>query len=79
MEQITFLSIGTVLAFIAFMSVCYWVYFAHKESDFDEAAQLPFLDDMEVDSTQAKELIEQAVETDTEAVEVVDKVKENNL
>lgn len=79
MEQITFLSIGTVLAFIAFMSVCYWVYFAHKKSDFDEAAQLPFVDDMELDNTQAKELIEQAVEADAEAVEVADKAKENDL
>ena len=65
------------------MGVGYWVYFAHKKSDFDEAAQLPFADDMEIENTQAKELLEQAVEadskTDTESVDLTDKVKENNL
>ena len=38
-------SIGTVLVFLAFLGLFWWVYIAHKKSDFDEAANLPFADD----------------------------------
>ena len=37
--------IATVLAFGAFIGVCWWVFFAHKKNDFDDAANLPFADD----------------------------------
>ena len=46
MAQETFQGIGTVLAFLAFLGVCWWVYIAKKKSDFDEAANLPFADDL---------------------------------
>lgn len=38
-------SLATVLAFIAFVSVCLWAYSCGRRADFDEAAQLPFADD----------------------------------
>lgn len=37
--------IGTILAMIAFLSVCWWAFSKHKKKDFDEASQLPFAGD----------------------------------
>lgn len=37
--------IGTLLAFIAFVSVCAWAYSSKRRKGFDEAAQLPFADE----------------------------------
>ena len=45
MDQGTLQGIGTVLAMIAFLSVCWWAFSKHKKKDFEEAAQLPFDDD----------------------------------
>ena len=45
-------SIGTVLAFAAFIAVCIWAYSPGKKQQFDEAAQLPF--DDEFPATQDK-------------------------
>jgi cytochrome c oxidase cbb3-type subunit 4 len=35
-------SIGTVLAFLAFIAICIWAYSPSKKKQFDDAAQLPF-------------------------------------
>ncbi len=45
MEQSTLEGIGTILAMIAFIGVCIWAYSGRNKARFDEAAQLPFLDD----------------------------------
>lgn len=45
MSLVTLQSIGTVVAFVAFLGVCWWAYIAHRKSDFDEQANLPFADD----------------------------------
>lgn len=37
--------IGTILAMLAFLSVCWWAFSKHKKKDFDEASQLPFVGD----------------------------------
>ena len=37
--------IGTILAMTAFISVCVWAYSAKNKKSFEEAAQLPFLDE----------------------------------
>lgn len=50
-----FQSIGTVLVFLAFIGLFWWVYIAHKKSDFDEAANLPFIDDEPQDSSEKKQ------------------------
>lgn len=34
--------IGTILAMVAFLAVCWWAFSKHKKKDFDEAARLPF-------------------------------------
>ena len=41
----TLRSLGTVLAFVAFIAICLWAY-SHKRRDaFEEAANLPFADE----------------------------------
>ena len=37
--------IGTILAMTAFISICVWAYSAKNKKSFEEAAQLPFLDE----------------------------------
>ena len=32
----------TVIAFIAFIGICFWAYSKKRKRDFDEAARLPF-------------------------------------
>lgn len=39
----------TLIAMIAFLSVCIWAYSAKRRSDFDEAANLPFADEDDID------------------------------
>ena len=46
MDQGTLQGIGTILTMIAFLGVCWWAYSGRKKKDFDEAAQLPFVDDI---------------------------------
>lgn len=45
MDHGTMQGIATILAMAAFLGVCWWAYSSHKKKDFDEAAQLPFVDD----------------------------------
>jgi cytochrome c oxidase cbb3-type subunit 4 len=39
--------LGTVSAFIAFCAICAWAYSGRRKTDFEQAAQLPFVDDEE--------------------------------
>ncbi len=39
-------SLGTVLAFVSFISICWWAYGSSRKARFEEAAQLPFADDL---------------------------------
>jgi len=48
MDQGTLEGIGTVLAMLAFIGVCVWAYSARNKARFDEAAMLPFADELEV-------------------------------
>ena len=45
MDQGTLQGIGTVLAMVAFLGICWWAFSNHKKKDFDEASRLPFSDD----------------------------------
>jgi cytochrome c oxidase cbb3-type subunit 4 len=47
MDQGTLQGIGTILAIVAFLGVCWWAFSGHKKKDFEEAAQLPFSDEKE--------------------------------
>ena len=47
MDINTLRGLGTVFAFVAFVGVVIWAYSASKKKDFDEAAQLPFADEDE--------------------------------
>lgn len=45
MDQGTMQGIGTILAMIAFLGICWWAFSKHKKKDFDEASKLPFDED----------------------------------
>jgi cytochrome c oxidase cbb3-type subunit IV len=45
MESGTLQSIGTVLAFVAFVGVCLWAYSGKRKQSFTDAANLPFADE----------------------------------
>lgn len=45
MDINTLRGIATVLAFVAFLGVCWWVFISRRKQHFDEAANLPFADD----------------------------------
>lgn len=42
MDQGTLEGIGTILAMLAFLAVCWWAFSKHKKKDFEEASMLPF-------------------------------------
>ncbi|MFT3930206.1 MAG: cbb3-type cytochrome c oxidase subunit 3 [Spongiibacteraceae bacterium] len=41
----TLRSLGTVLAFGAFIAICIWAYSSKRRHDFEQAANLPFADE----------------------------------
>ncbi|MFZ5601905.1 MAG: cbb3-type cytochrome oxidase subunit 3 [Pseudomonadota bacterium] len=45
MDINTWRGIATVLAFGAFIGVCWWIFGVRSKKSFDEAANLPFADD----------------------------------
>jgi cytochrome c oxidase cbb3-type subunit 4 len=45
MDMNTMRGIGTLLAFAAFLGVCWWAYGSRRKQGFDEAANLPFADE----------------------------------
>ncbi|HET8710597.1 MAG TPA: cbb3-type cytochrome c oxidase subunit 3 [Spongiibacteraceae bacterium] len=47
-------SLGTVLAFIAFISICVWAYSSKRRDDFEQAANLPFADEANQHSREEK-------------------------
>lgn len=46
MDQGTLEGIGTLLAMLAFIAVCVWAYSTRNKARFDEAAMLPFADEL---------------------------------
>ena len=46
LDQGTLAGIGTVFALVTFISICIWAYSSRNKARFDEAAQLPFADDL---------------------------------
>ena len=47
MDQGTLEGIGTLLAMLAFIAVCVWAYSSRNKERFDEAAMLPFADELQ--------------------------------
>ncbi len=45
MDINTLRGIATLLVMIAFIGVCLWAYSGRRKASFDEAANLPFVDD----------------------------------
>ncbi|WBE26487.1 cbb3-type cytochrome oxidase subunit 3 [Denitrificimonas caeni] len=43
----TLRGLGTLLIFVAFVSLVFWAYSSKRKTSFDEAANLPFADDEE--------------------------------
>jgi len=50
-----FRSLQTVLAFIAFIGIVLWAYSKRRKKPFDDAANLPFADDDQHESTVKRE------------------------
>jgi cytochrome c oxidase cbb3-type subunit 4 len=44
----------TLLSFTVFIAIVFWAWSRHRRQDFDEAAQLPFLDGEAVDNPGAR-------------------------
>lgn len=40
-------SLSTVLVFITFMGICWWAFSPSRKKKFDEAANLPFADEID--------------------------------
>ena len=47
--------LSTALMLIAFIGVCFWAYSKKRKSAFEEAANLPFADDTDIEQTQQEE------------------------
>lgn len=47
MDQGTLEGIGTLLAMLAFVAICVWAYSSRNKARFEEAARLPFADDLQ--------------------------------
>lgn len=45
MDQGDWMGIATLLAFIAFVGVCVWAWSDKRKAGFEEAANLPFVDE----------------------------------
>ena len=45
----TLRGISTALVMLAFLGVCVWAYSGKRKSAFEEAAQIPFMDDVSAD------------------------------
>jgi cytochrome c oxidase cbb3-type subunit 4 len=45
MDINTLRSVATVLSFVVFVGIVYWACSKRQQPDFDEAAQLPFIDE----------------------------------
>jgi len=45
MDKGTLMGIATILAFIAFLAVCFWAWSGKRKAAFEEAANLPFADE----------------------------------
>jgi cytochrome c oxidase cbb3-type subunit 4 len=50
MDINTLRGIATILAMIAFTAVCLWAYSGKRKKNFDDAANLPFADDDNINS-----------------------------
>lgn len=53
--------LGTVVVFVAFISLVFWAYNGKRKASFDEAAKLPFADE----ASQAKENAEEESRSNT--------------
>lgn len=51
MDINTWRGIATILAFAAFLGVCWWTFGKDRKKRFDEAANLPFADDAQDENT----------------------------
>lgn len=51
---------STVLVFIAFVGVCWWAFAPRRKKRFEEAANLPFADDMQHKQTEQSDASETA-------------------
>lgn len=47
MDINTLRGLATVFAFIGFISICLWAYSGRRKKDFDNAANLPFADELD--------------------------------
>lgn len=55
MDTNTLRSIATVLAFLAFIAIFWWVFSKNRKSGYEDAANLPFADDEDMPSKSSAE------------------------
>ncbi len=72
MDQGTLEGIGTLLAMLAFLAVCVWAYSARNKARFDEAAMLPFADELQAAERQG--LDDEAADNRTTPQAITNKV-----
>ncbi|MBU2704529.1 CcoQ/FixQ family Cbb3-type cytochrome c oxidase assembly chaperone [Zooshikella marina] len=56
MDINTLRGLATVFAMIAFLAVCFWAYSSKRKKQFDEAANLPFADELASPNSANQEL-----------------------
>ena len=49
--------VSTILVMIGFVGICLWAYSGRRKEEFDQAAQMPFADDV-ADNTKVAEVAE---------------------
>jgi cytochrome c oxidase cbb3-type subunit 4 len=47
-------SVTTLLMFVAFLGIVVWAWAGHRRASFDDAAQLPFMDDLPAAGSQGE-------------------------
>jgi len=77
MDQGTLEGIGTLLAMLAFIAVCVWAYSSRNKERFDEAAMLPFADELQAAEPQS--LAGDKAESDDTTAQVTTNKVENSL
>jgi len=77
MDQGTLEGIGTLLAMLAFIAVCVWAYSSRNKARFDEAAMLPFADELQ--AAKQQDLVDDKAESDEVTPQVTTNKEGNSL
>lgn len=51
MDKGTFMGLATILAMLGFIGVCFWAYSGKRKQAFEEAANIPFADEVHAEKS----------------------------